>query len=257
MALLCLDIGNTTIHGGIFEGDQLKLFFRKTSEVRVSSDEMGLFLRTVLRENGIEPEDVQNIALCSVVPSLLHSIRNACYKYFDTEPFILQAGVKTGLKIKYRNPLEVGADRISIAIAAVDLYPDLNIIAVDFGTATTFDAITANKEYLGGAILPGMAISMESLETRTEKLPSVEIVGPARAVGRSTIESIQSGLFYAQVGAVKELAGRFALEAFQEESPLLLGTGGYARLFENENLFDAIFPNLVLNGLYLAFHLNN
>jgi len=254
--LLCLDIGNTTIHGGVFEGDGLVVHFRKTSEIKNSSDEMGLFLRAVLRENGIEPEKVSGIALCSVVPSLLHSIRNACYKFFDLEPFILQAGAKTGLKIKYRNPLEVGADRIATAIAAVHLHSDSNIIAVDFGTATTFCAITSNKEYLGGAILPGIAISMEALEERTAKLPSVEIIEPDTAVGRSTVESIQAGLYYSQVGTVKELTSQFAKESFAGEKPVLLGTGGYARLFQSENLFDHIYPNLVLNGLYLAYHMN-
>jgi type III pantothenate kinase len=254
--LLCLDIGNTTIHGGVFEGDELIVHFRKTSEIKNSSDELGLFLRSVLRENGIEPGRVTGVALCSVVPSLLHSIRNACYKFFELEPFILQAGAKTGLKIKYRNPLEVGADRIATAIAAAHLHADQNIIAVDFGTATTFCAITARREYLGGAILPGIAISMEALEERTAKLPSVEIVQPEAAVGRSTVESIQAGLFYSQVGTVKELARKFTEESFAEDKPVLLGTGGYARLFQSENLFDHIYPNLVLNGLYLAYHMN-
>ncbi|MDG2168677.1 MAG: type III pantothenate kinase [Opitutales bacterium] len=254
--LLCLDIGNTTVHGGAFDGDELIVHFRKTSEIKNSSDEIGLFLRSVLRENGIEPEKVSGIALCSVVPSLLHSIRNACYKYFELEPFILQAGAKTGLKIKYRNPLEVGADRIATAIAATHLNPDKNVIVVDFGTATTFCAINAKKEYLGGAILPGIAVSMETLEERTAKLPLVEIIEPEAAIGRSTVESIQAGLFYSQVGTVRELAEQFAKGFSSGESPVLLGTGGYARLFQSENLFDHIYPNLVLNGLYLAYYMN-
>jgi len=254
--LLCLDIGNTTIHGGVFEGDELVLHFRKTSEVRNSSDEFGIFLRSVLRENDVAPQDISQIALCSVVPSLLHAIRNASYKFFNLEPFVLQAGIKTGLKINYRNPLEVGADRIATAIAAAHLFPNRNIIAVDFGTATTFCAISAKKEYLGGAIIPGIAISMEALEKRTAKLPSVEIVQPGEAVGRSTVESIQAGLFYSQVGTVKEVTQRLTDESFPDDKPIIVGTGGYARLFENENIFDKIFPNLVLNGLYLAYHLN-
>jgi type III pantothenate kinase len=228
--LLCLDIGNTTIHGGVFSGDELILHFRKTSEVKNSSDEIGIFLRSVLRENDIDPKKITAIALCSVVPSLLHAIRNASYKFFSQEPFVLQAGVKTGLKIKYRNPLEVGADRIATAIAATHLYPNRNIIAVDFGTATTFCAINSRKDYLGGAIIPGIAISMEALESRTAKLPSVEIIKPGEAVGRSTVESIQVGLFYSQVGTVKEVTRRFALESFSDDKPVILGTGGYASL---------------------------
>jgi len=254
--LLCLDIGNTTVHGGIFDGDDLELHFRRTSELRSSSDELGLFLTGVLRENNFDPATVSNIALCSVVPSLLHSIRNACYKYFEIEPFVLQAGVKTGLKIMYRNPLEVGADRIATAIAASQLHHGENLITIDFGTATTFCAVNFRKEYLGGAILPGIAISMESLEERTAKLPSVEIIEPTHAIGRSTVDSIQSGLFYSQVGTVRELADQFTKEAFQDRPPLLLATGGYTRLFQKEKLFDHIYPNLVLNGLYLAFHMN-
>lgn len=255
--LLCLDIGNTTMHGGVFEGDELVLHFRKASEVKNSSDELGIFLQGVLRENQLDPKAVTRIALCSVVPALLYSTRNACYKYFNTEPFVLQAGVKTGLKIQYRNPLDVGADRIATAIAAVHLNPDKNIIAVDFGTATTFCGITARKEYLGGAILPGIAISMEALEQRTAKLPSVEIIEPAEAIGRSTVESIQAGLYYSQVGTVRELTRRFTREAFSGKEPVVLGTGGYARLFQGENLFDNIYPNLVLNGLLLAYQYNN
>tara|TARA_Y100000588_G_C14260050_1_gene927208 strand:- start:2066 stop:2836 length:771 start_codon:yes stop_codon:yes gene_type:complete len=254
--LLCLDIGNTTVHGGIFDGEDIALHFRRASEPRSSSDELGLFLAGVLRENNFDPSNISHIALCSVVPSLLHSIRNACYKYFEIEPFVLQAGVKTGLKIKYRNPLEVGADRIATAIAASDLHQGENLITVDFGTATTFCAVNSRKEYLGGAILPGIAISMESLEDRTAKLPSVEIVEPAAAIGRSTEESIQAGLFYSQVGTVRELADQFTKEAFKDHPPLLLGTGGYTRLFQDEKLFDHIYPNLVLSGLYLAFHMN-
>lgn len=254
--LLCLDIGNSTIHGGIFDGEELVFHFRKASEVRSSSDEFGIFLRSVLHENGMDSEQVTSIALCSVVPSLLHAIRNACYKYFNLEPFVLQAGVKTGLKIKYRNPLEVGADRIATAIAAAHLYPQKNVIVVDFGTATTFCAVTAQKDYLGGSIIPGIAISMEALEKRTAKLPSVEIVKPGDAIGRSTIESIQAGLFYSQVGTVKELVKRFTKEAFAGKKPVIVGTGGYARLFEDEKLFDEIVPNLVLNGLYQAYYMN-
>ncbi len=254
--LLCLDIGNTTIHGGVFAGDELKLHFRKTSEVRISSDELGLFLCGVLRENSISPEEVLGISLCSVVPQMLHSIRNACYKYFKLEPFILQAGVKTGLKIKYRNPLEVGADRIANAIAATIMYPEKNVIAVDFGTATTFCGITSNRDYLGGAILPGIAISMEALEQRTARLPSVEIISPTEPIGRSTVESIQSGLYYSQVGTVREITTQFSDANFGGKRPVVIGTGGYARLFDRENLFDEVVPNLVLNGLFLAYKMN-
>lgn len=151
--VLCLDVGNTQIHGGVFNKEELILQFRRTSRQHYSSDELGVFFRTVLRENNIEPEVIKRISVCSVVPDINHSLRSACLKYFRTEPFFLKPGVKTGLKIKYRNPLEVGTDRIANAIAVTHLYPNKNIIVVDFGTATTFCVISKSKEYLGGIIL--------------------------------------------------------------------------------------------------------
>jgi type III pantothenate kinase len=176
--ILCLDVGNSQIYGGVFDNEQICLQFRHTSSSGSSSDQFGIFLRTVLRENEISPESIEHIAICSVVPTLVHSLRNACKKYFGINPFVLQAGTKTGLKIGYRNPVEVGSDRIANAIAAKDLYPGKNLIIVDFGTATTFCAISKQKEYLGGVIIAGMRLSMEALESKTAKLPSVEINVP-------------------------------------------------------------------------------
>lgn len=254
--ILCLDMGNTTIHGGVFDGETLRMQFRKTSDARSSSDETGLFLRGVLRENGIDPASIEQIALASVVPDAVHSMRNSCIKYFGKAPFILQAGVKTGLKIKYRNPLEVGADRIANAIAVTHLYPDQDAIIVDFGTATTFCAVNREKEYLGGVILAGLRLSMEALEEKTAKLPSVEIIPMKQALGRSTVESIQSGLFFGQLGQVKELKARITEEVFGEKSPIVIGTGGFSGLFDKSGIFDVIVPDLVLRGLYLALRMN-
>lgn len=255
--ILCLDVGNTTIHGGVFEGDQLKMQFRRTSEFRASSDELGIFLRSVLRENSIDPSSIRKIAVCSVVPDAIYSLRGACIKYFNLTPFLLQAGAKTGLKIKYRNPLEVGADRIANAIAGVHLYPTKNLILVDFGTATTFCAVNSEKEYLGGVILAGLKISMEALETRTAKLPPVEIVQSKSALGRTTIESIQSGLYFGQIGMVKEVTRRLADECFQGETPLVIATGGFSGLFEKTGIFDVVIPDLVLKGLNIALFMNS
>ncbi|MES2965666.1 MAG: type III pantothenate kinase [Bdellovibrionota bacterium] len=256
--ILSLDVGNTTIHGGVFDGDQLKMQFRRTSEFRASSDELGVFLRTVLRENSIDPQGIHKIAICSVVPDAIHSLRNACVKYFGVTPFLLQAGVKTGLKIKYRNPIEVGADRIANAIGGTHLYPNENLLIVDFGTATTFCAVNKDKEYLGGVIIAGLRISMEALETKTAKLPPVEIVSMREALGRSTVESIQSGLYFGQVGTVREIKQRLTAECFPgEQKPKFLATGGFAGLFEKEGLFDVIIPDLVLKGLNLALRMNS
>jgi type III pantothenate kinase len=253
--LLCLDIGNSQVHGGVFDSG-LRCQFRKTTHPLGSSDEFGVFFTAVLRENGIDPRAVQRVAICSVVPPALYPIRSACLKYFRTEPFVLQAGVKTGLKVRYRNPHEVGADRIAGAIAATQRHPKSNLIVVDCGTATTFDVVTAEGDYLGGAILPGVGISVETLAGRTAKLPTVEIARPAVALGRSTIESIQAGIFHGHVGAVRQLVTELSREAFAGVRPRVVGTGGFARLLEAEKLFDEIVPELVLLGLKHAEEMN-
>lgn len=254
--ILSLDVGNTTIHGGVFSGEQLKMQFRRTSEFRASSDELGIFLRGVLRENGHDPASIKQIAICSVVPDAIYSLRGACIKYFGVTPFLIQAGTRTGLKIKYRNPLEVGADRIANAIGATHLYPDRNLLIVDFGTATTFCAVSKEKEYLGGVILAGLKISMEALESKTAKLPPVEIVHLKQTLGRSTVESIQSGLYFGHIGMIREISQRLSNECFQGEKPLVLATGGFAGLFDNAGLFDVIIPDLVLKGLNIALLMN-
>lgn len=254
--LLCLDIGNSQIHGGVFDGDALRCQFRKTTHPLGSSDEFGVFFAAVLRENGVDPRAVDRAAVCSVVPPALYPVRSACLKYFRCEPFVLQAGVKTGLKVRYRNPHEVGADRIAGAMAATQRRPATNLIVVDCGTATTFDVVTKETDYLGGAILPGVGISVETLAGRTAKLPTVEIGRPETALGRTTIESIQAGVYHGHVGAIRQLLGELAREVFGGQRPYVVGTGGFARLFEAENLFDEIVPELVLLGLKHADHLN-
>lgn len=260
--ILSLDVGNTTIHGGVFEGDELKLQFRRTTDARASSDELGTFFRTVLRENGVDPAAVKHVALCSVVPDSTHSVRGACTKYFGVSPFVLEAGAKTGLKVAYGNPLEVGADRIANAIAGTHLYPRRNLLIIDFGTATTFDVIDGRDHaYIGGVIVSGLRISMEALETRTSKLPAVEIAQPPRVLGRSTIESMQSGLYFGHIGMIKEITKRLTDECFQGGAapgtkPVVIGTGGFSHLFDNAGLFDAIHPDLALKGLNLALWMN-
>jgi type III pantothenate kinase len=254
--ILCLDVGNTQIYGGLFVEGELRLSFRKISKSGDSSDEIGLFLRSVLRENGFDPNQVEKIGFCTVVPDIVHSLKNACSKYFNINPFSLGPGSKTGLKIKYRNPVEVGADRIANSIAAINRHPNRNILIVDFGTATTFCAVSKNRDYLGGAIIAGLRISMEALEERTAKLPTVEIIKPKGPIGRSTVESIQSGLYYGYLGSVREISGRFIADSFGKESPIILGTGGFANLFKDEKLFDEIIPDLVLQGIFESIKMN-
>jgi type III pantothenate kinase len=254
--LLCIDVGNTQIFGGVYGGDQLEATFRRTSTIRASSDEYGMFFRTVLRENGIDPHKIDAAAICSVAPDAVHSLRNCFRKYFHVEPFILQAGVRTGLKIRYRNPLEVGADKIANAIGGVLRFPGRNLLIVDFGTATTICAVTAEKEYLGGIITPGLYTSMAALESNTARLPTVEIVRPIEILGRSTVESIQSGLYYGTLATVRTLASMVAAQHFAQDQPLIIGTGGFGRLFAEERLFDAFIPELALIGLRQAIGLS-
>lgn len=247
--LLAIDIGNTQLFAGLFINDELVLKFRQSSRGRMSSDEYGLFLRNILRENGYDPDDVNDIVISSVVPDLQYSINSACLKYFNQSPLILKAGVKTGLKIQVHNPQEVGADRIANAIAGEYLYPNTNKLIVDFGTATTFCVVTDKAEWRGGLIVPGLRLSMEALESNTAKLPKVEITKPEVIVGRNTIENIQSGLYYSALGMTREVITRVRDEYFNGEPMMVIGTGGFSYLFDDEKLFDVVEPDLVLVGL--------
>jgi type III pantothenate kinase len=254
--ILCLDVGNSQLYCGVYDGEQLVSQFRRTSSARASSDELGVFLLAALRENGIDPQRIERIALSSVVPDMVYSLRSCCQKYFHEDPMILRPGARTGLKIRYKDPKEVGADRIADAIGALKLYPGRNLIVVDFGTATTLTAITREGEFLGGNILPGVRLALEALVEKTAKLPSVEIVPAENAIGRSTVESIQNGLYWSNVGMGKELVGRMTAEAFPDDPPLVIGTGGFSHLFDQEGLFDAVVPDLILVGLREALRLN-
>ena len=254
--ILTLDVGNTQIFCGVFEDETLITQFRQSSTARSSSDEIGVFLKGALRENNVDPASINVVAVSSVVPELNYSLRACCQKYFGLDPMIMRPGIKTGLKIGYKDPKEVGSDRIADAMGAVKLFPDRNLIVIDFGTATTVCAITKDREFLGGNIMPGVRLAMETLEQRTAKLPSVEIKPSRTAIGRTTIESIQSGLYWSNVGMVRELTARISQEAFADEAPLTIATGGFAHLFHRESLFDHVVQDLILTGLLEALRLN-
>jgi type III pantothenate kinase len=253
--LITLDVGNSQLFGGVYDGDDLKVTFRRTSNIRSSSDELGVFFRSTLRENDLDPERINMAGICSVVPDAVHSLRNCFRKYFGFEPFLLQPGAKTGLKIRYRDPLEVGADKIANAIGALSRFPGRNLLILDFGTATTLCAVTRDKEYLGGIITPGINISMAALESKTARLPVVEIIRPSSVLGRSTVESIQSGLYFGTLASVRALAASVTKEHFAADAPLIVGTGGFGRLFAGEQLFDEFVPELPLIGLRRAVEL--
>jgi type III pantothenate kinase len=254
--ILTLDVGNSQILGGVFDDGAIALRFRAPSRPSTTSDELGLFLRGVLRENDVDPGVITGTAFCSVVPDINYSLRSCCRKYFGLDPFVLRAGVKTGLRILYRNPLEVGADRIASAIAATHLYPGRHAIVVDLGTATNFDVIANGRDHMGGVIVPGIRISMEALERSTARLPKVEIVAAEELVGRSTVAGIQSGLYFGTLAMIEGLTREIRQRAFQGEPALVIGTGGFSRLFEDAGVFDVLQPDLVLIGLERALALN-
>lgn len=253
---LAVDMGNSQIFCGVYDADELKTTFRRTSSVRASSDEFGAFLRVTLRENGIDPEQVAAAGICSVVPDAVHSMQNCFRKYFRFEPFLLQPGVKTRLKIGYRNPTEVGADKIANALGALSRFPGRNLIIIDFGTATTLCAVSRGREYLGGVITPGIHMSMTALDTQTARLQPVEIIRPSAVLGRSTVESIQSGLYYGTLATVRFLSDSIAQEHFAGERAFIVGTGGFGRLFVDDGLFDDYVPELPLLGLRRAFEIS-
>ena len=254
--ILTLDVGNTQLSGGVFKDDKITLTFRCATTKGTSSDEMGIFLRSVLRENGIDSSLISDIAVCSVVPSLNYAVTSACVKYFGVEPLMIRSGIKTGLRLRYSNPREIGADRIAAAIGASALKLNTHLIVVDMGTASTVDVITKDGEYWGGAILPGINMMMHALSSGTAQLPSVEIVEPEKACGTSTVTAIQSGLYYGTLGSIRELINRFTSEVFKGEKPLIIATGGFSNLFREAGLFDRIESQLVLDGLRIALELN-
>jgi type III pantothenate kinase len=251
--LLCLDIGNTHIFGGVFKSNTLALRFRHSADQGITSDQIGIFLKNVLHENGFDYKLVKMVAISSVVPAIDYTLRAACIKYFRVEPFILEPTQQNIIKIKTKNPKENGADLIAGVIAATHHHPKKNLLVVDLGTVTTITAVTKNKEYLGATFIPGLKTAMTSLSSNTAKLFSVEIMKPKAALGRTTSESIQAGLFYGHLGAIKEIVKEVSREVFPKSAPLLIATGGFARFFSQQKLFHYTHPDLVLQGIKIAY----
>lgn len=254
--IISIDIGNTHIFGGIFNEDKIQCYFRYPSRGPVTSDTFGLFLLSFLKHHHIESTDIHAIVQCSVVPGLEYSVVSACKKYFNLTPLELKPGVKTGLKLAIKNPLELGADRVANAVAAINHVPNKNLIIVDFGTATTICAVTKNKVYLGGAILPGIKLSMDSLSEKAAKLSNVEIAYPESPLGKTTLSQLQVGVVLGQLGAVKEVIQRIQKTILEKEELMIIATGGYTALFESESLFDLQIPDLVLQGLRVIWEQN-
>ncbi|MGH0035248.1 MAG: type III pantothenate kinase [Myxococcota bacterium] len=256
--LLVVDIGNTNVSLGIYDygpdGSELAHHWRLTTHREQTSDELAITLRALFRHEGRETEEVTDIIVSSVVPPLLPIWERVCEKLFDSAPLVVGPGVRTGMPVRYENPREVGADRIVNAVAAFELYGG-PIIAVDFGTATTFDCVSGQGEYLGGVITPGIHISMEALFERASKLHRVEIARPKSVIGKTTTGALQSGLLYGYAGLVDSMVDRIRDEL--GEKTRVIATGGLARRIASESAaIERVEPFLTLKGLRILFEKN-
>lgn len=252
--LLTIDIGNTNVTLGVFEGNELTTTLRLATDARRMPDEYILDLIGLLGLRGVEPQQITEACMCSVVPPLTVTFDQVCRSCFNVTPLTISAGVKTGLRIVYDNPRDVGSDRIVDAVAAIELYrPPL--IVVDFGTATVFDAVSRGGEYLGGAIAPGINVAAEALFLSTSQLRRVELVAPKSAIGHNTTTALQSGLVLGYACLVTGMVERIKREIGQDAR--VIGTGGLASIISREtDVFDDVNPDLTLIGLRLIYQMN-
>ena len=253
--ILTLDIGNTNIKTARFEGMEMRQYWRISTNRARYSDEYGIILMDLLNHNGIPASAVDGIIMSSVVPQINFTIEHMCRNYFGHEPMKIEPGVKTGINIKYENPREVGSDRIANAVAAYELYGG-PCITIDFGTATTFGAISERGEFLGGAICPGLKLAAEALTERAAKLPRFELAKPETVIGRNTITNMQSGIVYGYIGQVNYLVERMKRELGAPNAKVI-ATGGLAVLVgEESNAIDVMDGLLTLKGLCLIYAKN-
>lgn len=252
--ILVMDVGNTQTTVGLYRESELVHQWRLTTAHHRSQDEWGALFQSLFHFNGLTMEDVSGVAICSVVPPADLPLREMVKRYFGCPPFFIAAGVKTGLKIFYDSPAEVGADRVVNAVAAFQAYGGPAIV-VDLGTATTFDMIGEGGDYLGGVIAPGLAISAEALFERAAKLPKVEIAKPAKVIGRTTVGSMQSGLFWGYVGLIEGILKRMKREFGEVKH--VVATGGLAPTVAKEvKAIDSVDENLTLEGIRLLYERN-
>lgn len=252
--LLVIDVGNSNIVLGVYAGDQLRKDWRVATDKTRTTDEYGALVHDLFRLAGIPIETVTGVIISSVVPTLTGTLEKLAEQYFGLTAYSVGSGIKTGMPILYDNPLEVGADRIVNAVAGFEKYRS-PLVIVDFGTATTFDYVNKAGEYCGGAIAPGLAISMEALFQRASKLPRVEILKPPHIIAKNTVNAMQAGLYYGYVGLVDEIVTRMKAESHEE--PIVIATGGLAGLVAPESrTIERIEEFLTLEGLRILYNRN-
>jgi type III pantothenate kinase len=252
--LMVFDIANTNIKIGLYDEDMLIANWRISTGVHRMPDEYGIMLYTLLRKERIAAHEVTECAISCVVPPLLTIFNEMMLKYFHVKPLIVGPGIKTGVKIRYENPREIGADLIANAAAAIKLYTT-PIIIVALGTATAFGIISKDTEYLGGVIAPGIGISLEALYTRTSALPRVDLVRPKKTIGQNTIAAMQSGTIFGWAGLIDGIVERIREEL--GEKAMVVATGGYANLIAKESkTIDKVNPELTLQGIKLIHDMN-
>jgi type III pantothenate kinase len=253
--ILVIDVGNTNIVLGVYEGKKLLNHWRMATDKEKTSDEFGMFIVNLFSHEKLDISEVEAIVIASVVPPIMYSLEHAIRKYLKLEPMLVGPGIKTGINIKYENPREVGADRIVNAVAAYDIYGG-PVIVVDLGTATKFCAINSKGEYLGGAICPGIKVSAEALFQKAAKLPRIELSKPDSVIGRSTITNMQAGIIYGCVGQVDYIVKRMKIE-MKEDNIKVIATGGLARLIAGESeTIDETNSLLTLEGLRIVYEKN-
>jgi type III pantothenate kinase len=252
--LLAIDIGNTNITFGLYEGETLGPRWRIRTIHDKMPDEYGILMLHLFRHRGYDLEQVTGAAIASVVPPLTPIFEQVCREYLGQKPLVVDAGVKTGVRIRYDDPRQVGADRVVDAAAVQALY-GAPACVVDFGTGTTFDAVSAEGDYLGGAIAPGIGIAAQALFERTAKLPRVDLTRPPSAIGRNTVHSMQSGLLFGYVGLVEGMVARFRADL--GPAMHVVATGGLAEVIARETeIIDIVDPWLTLHGLRIVYQLN-
>ncbi len=253
--LLAIDIGNTNVALGIFKDNELVATWRISTDLNRMPDEYTSMLLTLFPYKGLKTTDIKGAIICSVVPPLVGTFEEMCRDYFHISPLIVEAGIKTGIRIAMDNPREVGADRVVNALAAHNLYGAPAII-IDLGTATTFDIISETGDYLGGVIAPGIGIAAEALFTRTAKLPRVELEAPPHVIGKNTVTAMQSGLIFGYVGLIEGLVSRIQTEL--KAKARVIATGGLAGIITKQtSVIEKVEPNLTLLGLRMMYALNN